>query len=63
MNKILFVTVLIVLTGCQVPNKEQSLEDQLKKIMLEAETAAKKGDRKLVISTRVNARKFSSQKG
>ncbi len=51
MNKILFVTVLVLLTGCQVVKQEQSLEDQLKKIMVEAETAAKKGDRKLVIST------------
>ncbi len=52
MNKVLtFVTVLVVLTGCQVAKQEQSLEDQLKKIMVEAETAAKKGDRKLVIST------------
>ena len=51
MNKFLFVTVLVLLTGCQVSNKEQSLEDKLNKIMVEAETAAKKGDRKLVIST------------
>ncbi len=51
MNKILFVTVLVLLTGCQVSDKEYSLEDQLNKIMVEAETAAKKGDRKLVIST------------
>ena len=51
MNKVLtVVTVLVLLAGCQVAKQEQSLEDQLKKIMVEAETAAKKGDRKLVIS-------------
>ena len=51
MNKVLtVVTVLVLLTGCQVPKQEQSLENKLKKIMVEGEEAAKEGNRKLVIS-------------